>query len=73
MENNNSPEFSKEIHYEAEIILKFDKLGKHIDKKFSNKYYNEISLGIDFTARDLQAIDIQFGRGKNFERTKNYS
>lgn len=48
------PEFSKEIHYEAEIILKFDKLGKHIDRKFSNKYYNKISLGIDFTARDLQ-------------------
>ena len=48
------PEFSKEIHYEAEIILKFDKLGKHINKKFSNKYYNQISLGIDFTARDLQ-------------------
>ena len=48
------PEFSKEIHYEAEIILKFDKLGKHIDKKFSNKYYNQISMGIDFTARDLQ-------------------
>ena len=48
------PEFSKEIHYEAEIILKFDKLGKHIDKKFSYKYYNQISLGIDFTARDLQ-------------------
>ena len=48
------PEFSKEIHYEAEIILKFNKLGKHIDRKFSNKYYNQISLGIDFTARDLQ-------------------
>ena len=48
------PEFSKEIHYEAEIILKFDKLGKHIDRKFSYKYYNQISLGIDFTARDLQ-------------------
>lgn len=48
------PEFSKEIHYEAEIILKFDKLGKHIDKKFSTKYFNQISLGIDFTARDLQ-------------------
>ena len=48
------PEFSKEIHYEAEIILKFYKLGKHIDRKFSNKYYNQISLGIDFTARDLQ-------------------
>ena len=48
------PEFSNEIHYEAEIILKIDKLGKHIDRKFSNKYYNQISLGIDFTARDLQ-------------------
>ena len=48
------PEFSKEIHYEAEIILKFGKLGKHIDRKFSYKYYNQISLGIDFTARDLQ-------------------
>ena len=48
------PEFSKEIHFEAEIILKFNKLGKHIDRKFSNKYYNQISLGIDFTARDLQ-------------------
>tara|TARA_X000000368_G_scaffold400121_1_gene371686 strand:- start:372 stop:983 length:612 start_codon:yes stop_codon:yes gene_type:complete len=48
------PEFSKEIHFEAEIILKFNKLGKHIDPKFSNKYYNQISLGIDFTARDLQ-------------------
>lgn len=48
------PEFSKEIHYEVEIILKFSKLGKHIDPRFSNKYYNQISLGIDFTARDLQ-------------------
>ena len=48
------PDFSKEIHYEVEIILKFSKLGKHIDPKFSNKYYNQISLGIDFTARDLQ-------------------
>ena len=48
------PEFSKEIHYEVEIILKFSKLGKHIDPKFSNKYYNQISLGIDFTARDIQ-------------------
>jgi 2-keto-4-pentenoate hydratase/2-oxohepta-3-ene-1,7-dioic acid hydratase in catechol pathway len=48
------PDFSKEIHYEVEIILKFSKLGKHIDPRFSNKYYNQISLGIDFTARDLQ-------------------
>ncbi len=48
------PEFSNEIHYEVEIILKFNRLGKHIEPKFSAKYYDKISLGIDFTARDLQ-------------------
>lgn len=48
------PEFSNEIHYEVEIILKFNRLGKHIEPKFSVKYYDKISLGIDFTARDLQ-------------------
>ena len=48
------PEFSNEIHYEIEIILKFNRLGKHIESKFSNKYLNQISLGIDFTARDFQ-------------------
>ena len=48
------PEFSNEIHYEIEIILKFNRLGKHIESKFSDKYFNQISLGIDFTARDFQ-------------------
>ena len=48
------PEFSNEIHYEIEIILKFNRLGKHIESKFPNKYFNQISLGIDFTARDFQ-------------------
>ena len=48
------PEFSSEIHYEIEIILKFNRLGKHIESKFSKKYFNQISLGIDFTARDFQ-------------------
>ena len=48
------PEFSNEIHYEIEIILKFNRLGKHIESKFSNKYFNQISLGIDFNARDFQ-------------------
>ena len=48
------PEFSNEIHYEVEIILKFNRLGKHIESKFSNKYFNQISLGVDFTARDFQ-------------------
>ena len=48
------PEFSNEIHYEIEIILKFNRLGKHIETQFSKKYVNQISLGIDFTARDFQ-------------------
>ena len=48
------PEFSNEIHYEIEIILKFNRLGKHIESKFFKKYFNQISLGIDFTARDFQ-------------------
>ena len=49
------PTFSEEVHYEVEILIKICKLGKHIDKKFAPKYYKEIGLGIDFTARDLQS------------------
>jgi 2-keto-4-pentenoate hydratase/2-oxohepta-3-ene-1,7-dioic acid hydratase in catechol pathway len=48
------PEFSDDVHHEIEVIVKITKVGKHIDKKFAHKYYNEIGLGIDFTARDLQ-------------------
>ena len=48
------PDFSNEIHHEVELIVKINKLGKSISPKFSHKYYDEISLGIDFTARDLQ-------------------
>ena len=48
------PEFSDDIHHEIEIIVKINKVGKYIDAKFSHKYYDEISVGIDFTARDLQ-------------------
>lgn len=48
------PEFSNEIHHEVEILVKISKVGKYIDKKFAHKYYDEIGLGIDFTARDLQ-------------------
>jgi len=49
------PEFSKDVHHEVEILVKIKKIGKHIDRKFAHKYYDEIGLGIDFTARDLQA------------------
>ena len=48
------PPFSKEIHYELELVVKIMKVGKSINKKFAHKYYNEISLGLDITARDLQ-------------------
>ncbi|NOY47755.1 MAG: fumarylacetoacetate hydrolase family protein [Chlorobi bacterium] len=49
------PDFSNDVHYEVEILVKINKVGKHIDKKFAHKYYEEIGLGIDFTARDLQS------------------
>lgn len=49
------PEFSKDVHHEVEVLVKIDRVGKYIDAKFAHKYYNEIGLGIDFTARDLQA------------------
>ena len=48
------PNFSKDIHYECEIVVKIDRVGKNIAQKFAHKYYSEIGLGIDFTARDLQ-------------------
>ena len=48
------PPFSNDVHYEVEILVKINRLGKFIDQKFANKYYQEIGLGIDFTARDLQ-------------------
>ena len=49
------PDFTKDLHHEIEVVLKISKVGKHITEEFAHKYYDEISLGIDFTARDLQA------------------
>lgn len=49
------PEFSKDVHHEVEIVLKISKRGKHISEKFAADYFNEIAIGIDFTARDLQS------------------
>jgi 2-keto-4-pentenoate hydratase/2-oxohepta-3-ene-1,7-dioic acid hydratase in catechol pathway len=48
------PDFTQELHYETELIIKFNRLGKNIDSKFANRYFTEIGLGVDFTARDLQ-------------------
>jgi 2-keto-4-pentenoate hydratase/2-oxohepta-3-ene-1,7-dioic acid hydratase in catechol pathway len=49
------PEFSEDIHHEVEILVKINKVGKYIEPKFAHNYYDEIGLGIDFTARDLQS------------------
>lgn len=48
------PDFSDDIHHEVEIVVKINKAGKNIEEKFARKYYDEIGVGIDFTARDLQ-------------------
>lgn len=48
------PDFSENIHYETELVYKINKVGRHIQKQFAHTYYDEIGLGIDFTARDLQ-------------------
>ncbi len=49
------PAFSNDVHHEVEVLVRINRIGKHIQPKFAHKYFNEIGLGIDFTARDLQA------------------
>jgi 2-keto-4-pentenoate hydratase/2-oxohepta-3-ene-1,7-dioic acid hydratase in catechol pathway len=49
------PDFSSEIHYEAEVVIRISKIGKNIAERFAYRYYEEITVGIDFTARDIQA------------------
>lgn len=50
------PSFSNDIHYECELVIRINKVGKNIQEKFASKYYSEVGLGIDFTARDLQQV-----------------
>ena len=64
------PEFTNEIHYEVELVVKINRVGKHIDKKFAHKYYNEIGLGIDFTARDIQRECKE--KGLPWEKAKSF-
>ncbi|MCU0341781.1 MAG: fumarylacetoacetate hydrolase family protein [Spirosomaceae bacterium] len=49
------PDFTQDLHHEVEIVVKISKMGKNIEEKFAHKYYDEIGIGIDFTARDLQS------------------
>jgi 2-keto-4-pentenoate hydratase/2-oxohepta-3-ene-1,7-dioic acid hydratase in catechol pathway len=64
------PEFSNNVHHEVELILKINKVGKYIEPKFAHKYYDEISVGIDFTARDLQ--DQLKAKGLPWEKAKAF-
>lgn len=65
------PEFSKDIHFEVELLLKINKEGKFIQEKFAHKYYDEIGIGIDFTARDLQAKLKE--KGLPWEKAKGFN
>jgi 2-keto-4-pentenoate hydratase/2-oxohepta-3-ene-1,7-dioic acid hydratase in catechol pathway len=64
------PDFSDDVHYEVEVLVKINRVGKYIDKKFAHKYYNEIGLGIDFTARDLQSK--LKAKGLPWEKAKSF-
>jgi len=64
------PDFTKNLHYECEIVVRINRVGKNIQEKFASNYYNEIGLGIDFTARDLQDECKQ--KGLPWERAKAF-
>ena len=64
------PDFSDNIHYEVELVVRIDKSGKHIAEKFAHKYYSKIGLGIDFTARDIQ--DECKAKGLPWEKAKGF-
>jgi len=49
------PDFSSDVHFETELVVRISKVGKHIEERFAHRYYDEVTLGIDFTARDLQS------------------
>ncbi|MES2797265.1 MAG: fumarylacetoacetate hydrolase family protein [Bacteroidota bacterium] len=65
------PSFSNDIHHEVEILLKINNMGKNIKKEFAHKYYNEIGIGIDFTARDLQSKLKE--KGLPWEKAKGFN
>ena len=64
------PDFSNEIDYEVELVIKIDKIGKNIEERFAFKYYSEVGLGIDFTARDIQ--DDCKAKGLPWEKAKGF-
>lgn len=64
------PDFSNDIHYEAELVVRISKPGKHIEEQFANRYYDTVTVGVDFTARDLQST--LKSKGLPWERAKAF-
>ena len=64
------PDFTSNVHYEVELVIKINRLGKHIEESFAHKYYQEIGLGIDFTARDVQE-EVK-AKGLPWEKAKGF-
>ena len=71
------PHFSNDIHYEVELVIRINKAGKHIEERFADKYYDQIGLGIDFTARDIQqeckAKGLPWEKAKGFDGSAQIS
>jgi len=64
------PDFTNDLHHEIELVIKINRVGKHIEEQFAHKYYDEIGIGVDFTARDLQAQCKE--KGLPWERAKAF-
>ncbi len=64
------PDFSNDVHHELEVVIRIDRLGRSIEEKFANRYFSEVALGVDFTARDLQ--DEQKKKGLPWEIAKGF-
>lgn len=67
------PDFASEFHYETELVVRINRLGRAINRKFAHRYYNEVAMGIDFTARDLQrklmAAGLPWETSKGFDQS----
>ncbi len=67
------PDFSNDVHYELELVIRIDRLGRSIEEKYAHKYFSEIGLGVDFTARDLQAKQKEKGLPWEIAKGFDYS
>ena len=67
------PDFSNDVHHELELVIRIDRLGRSIEEKYAHKYFSEIGLGVDFTARDLQAKQKEKGLPWEIAKGFDYS